>query len=69
MYSIDLLRKRFQRSKSSSSGTAHLSFDKDDDDMLDFVAASANLRSSIFGIGAKSKFEIKRKLMPQTIVN
>lgn len=38
-----------------------LSFDKDDDDTLDFVAASANLRSLIFGIEAKSKFDIKRR--------
>lgn len=38
-----------------------LSFDKDDKDTLDFVAASANLRSSIFGIEPKSEFEIKRK--------
>lgn len=38
-----------------------LSFDKDDDDTLDFVAASANLRSLIFGIEVKSKFDIKRR--------
>ena len=37
-----------------------LTFDKDDVDTLDFVAASANLRSIVFGIGAKSKFDIKR---------
>ncbi|KZF19415.1 putative ubiquitin-like activating enzyme [Xylona heveae TC161] len=37
-----------------------LSFDKDDVDTLDFVTASANLRSFIFGIGTKSKFDIKQ---------
>lgn len=37
-----------------------LTFDKDDVDTLDFVAASANLRSIIFDIGARSKFDIKR---------
>lgn len=37
-----------------------LSFDKDDVDTLDFVAASANLRSHIFGIETRSKFDIKR---------
>ncbi|KAK2810980.1 hypothetical protein FQN50_002573 [Emmonsiellopsis sp. PD_5] len=37
-----------------------LTFDKDDVDTLDFVSASANLRSHVFGIGAKSKFEIKQ---------
>lgn len=38
-----------------------LMFDKDDEDTLDFVAASANLRSLVFGIDVKSKFDIKRK--------
>ena len=37
-----------------------LNFDKDDEDTLDFVAASANLRSIIFGIEPKSKFDIKQ---------
>ncbi|KAF2145696.1 uncharacterized protein K452DRAFT_220602 [Aplosporella prunicola CBS 121167] len=37
-----------------------LSFDKDDVDTLDFVAAAANLRSYIFGIETRSKFDIKQ---------
>jgi ubiquitin-like 1-activating enzyme E1 B len=37
-----------------------LTFDKDDVDTLDFVTASANLRSAVFGIERKSKFDIKR---------
>ena len=37
-----------------------LTFDKDDEDTLDFVAASANLRSIIFGIESKSKFDTKQ---------
>ncbi|KAF2279465.1 ubiquitin-activating enzyme E1 3 [Westerdykella ornata] len=37
-----------------------LTFDKDDVDTLDFVAASANLRSHIFGIESRSKFDIKQ---------
>lgn len=37
-----------------------MTFDKDDVDTLDFVAASANLRSIVFGIDSKSKFDIKR---------
>ena len=37
-----------------------LTFDKDDEDTLDFVAASANLRSIVFDIEQKSKFDIKR---------
>lgn len=40
-----------------------LTFDKDDVDTLDFVAASANLRSHVFGIEMKSKFDIKRKTL------
>jgi ubiquitin-like 1-activating enzyme E1 B len=34
-------------------------FDKDDADTLDFVAASANIRSIIFGIEPKSRFDVK----------
>lgn len=45
-----------------------LTFDKDDVDTLDFVAASANLRSLVFGIETRSKFDIKRKLSLMTIV-
>ena len=37
-----------------------LSFDKDDKDTLDFVAAAANLRSTIFGIETRSEFDIKQ---------
>ena len=37
-----------------------LTFDKDDQDTLDFVAATANLRSLVFGIEPRSKFDIKQ---------
>jgi ubiquitin-like 1-activating enzyme E1 B len=37
-----------------------LTFDKDDVDTLDFVASTANIRSTIFSIPTKSKFDIKR---------
>lgn len=37
-----------------------ISFDKDDEDTLDFVAASANIRSIVFGIEPKSRFDIKQ---------
>jgi ubiquitin-like 1-activating enzyme E1 B len=49
--------------KSSSSGEAVepiITFDKDDQDTLDFVTASANLRSIVFGIETKSRFDIKQ---------
>ncbi|KAI1432142.1 hypothetical protein GGR50DRAFT_689182 [Xylaria sp. CBS 124048] len=42
------------------SPEAVISFDKDDEDTLDFVAASANIRSHIFGIERKSRFDIKQ---------
>ena len=38
---------------------ASLSFDKDDPDALDFVTATSNLRSIIFGIEEKSQFKVK----------
>eukprot|EP00158_Paraphelidium_tribonemae_P006280 Partr_v1_DN27759_c3_g1_i4_m67300 putative ubiquitin-like modifier activating enzyme 2 len=37
-----------------------LEFDKDDDQVMDFVTASANLRSRIFGIPEQSRFEAKQ---------
>ena len=36
-----------------------LSFDKDDDDILDFVAATSNLRAIVYGIATQSRFKIK----------
>ncbi|KAK6531535.1 E1 ubiquitin-activating protein uba2 [Arthrobotrys megalospora] len=57
--SLDRLSKRALDLRSAEEG-ALLSFDKDDEDTLDFVAASANLRSQIFGIDCQSKFDIKQ---------
>ncbi|RCK55755.1 Ubiquitin-activating enzyme E1-like [Candida viswanathii] len=37
-----------------------VSFDKDDEDTMIFVAAASNLRSWVFGIPVKSKFDIKQ---------
>ncbi|KAJ9093229.1 hypothetical protein QFC19_008435 [Naganishia cerealis] len=37
-----------------------LSFDKDDDDTLDFVLATANLRAIAYGIPRKTRFEVKQ---------
>lgn len=36
-----------------------LSFDKDDDDTLDFVVAAANLRASVFDIESQTRFQVK----------
>ena len=47
-------------SSKADSAESLIEFDKDDEDTLDFVTASANLRSTIFGIETKSKFDIKQ---------
>ena len=41
------------------AGEETISFDKDDDDTLDFVTAAANLRSAAYGIPGKSRWEVK----------
>ncbi|KAK2016295.1 ThiF family protein [Colletotrichum eremochloae] len=62
--SLDRLSKRMQelkRAHKDASGPEPLiTFDKDDKDTLDFVTASANIRSSVFGIERKSRFDIKQ---------
>ena len=61
--SLQRLSKRVQElhAEAMEDGTPPiLSFDKDDVDTLDFVAAAANLRSYVFGIELRSKFDIKR---------
>jgi ubiquitin-like 1-activating enzyme E1 B len=61
--SVERLASRMLRLKSvaiEGHEIPIMEFDKDDEDMLDFVAAGANLRSCVFGIELKSKFDIKR---------
>ena len=61
--SLERLSARLQSMKSSSNGDSSepiITFDKDDEDTLDFVTASANLRSITFGIETKSRFDIKQ---------
>jgi ubiquitin-like 1-activating enzyme E1 B len=62
--SLSRLAKRYSEEQANASKnnlpSPIISFDKDDDDTLDFVAATANLRAQIFGIEAKSKFDIKQ---------
>ena len=41
----------------------NLVWDKDDKHAMDFVAACANIRSKVFGIAQKSRFEIKCKFI------
>ncbi|GAA5900786.1 E1 ubiquitin-activating protein UBA2 [Sporobolomyces salmoneus] len=52
--SVERLQKRID-----PSGANPLSFDKDDDDTLDFVVASANLRASAFEIESQTRFQVK----------
>ena len=59
--SLDRLSERTTELKKNGENVL-LSFDKDDEDTLEFVAASANLRSVIFGIESRTKFDIKREL-------
>jgi ubiquitin-like 1-activating enzyme E1 B len=54
------LTKRMLALKAAGTKQAELEFDKDDEDTLDFVVATANLRSYIFGIEPKSKFDVKQ---------
>ncbi len=61
--SVRRLSYRLQRCQAQDDPDAvplMLTFDKDDEDTLDFVAATANLRSLIFGIETRSKFDIKQ---------
>ncbi|KAF7941817.1 uncharacterized protein EAE97_006654 [Botrytis byssoidea] len=62
--SLERLSKRLQEMKSTSNAATSaepiITFDKDDEDTLDFVTASANLRSIVFGIETKSRFDIKQ---------
>jgi ubiquitin-like 1-activating enzyme E1 B len=62
-HSLERLSKRMKEMTDNTKiGTADptIVFDKDDIDTLDFVTASANLRSIVFGIEMKSRFDIKQ---------
>ncbi|KAF2448057.1 ubiquitin-activating enzyme E1 3 [Karstenula rhodostoma CBS 690.94] len=63
LHSLRRLSNRMEETKANAdtgNSSPILTFDKDDVDTLDFVAASANLRSIIFGIEGRSKFDIKQ---------
>lgn len=60
--SLDRLSKRMmelQKMQDPAKPEPVITFDKDDIDTLDFVASSANIRSIIFGIDRKSRFDVK----------
>ncbi|VVC25479.1 Hypothetical protein CINCED_3A023511 [Cinara cedri] len=52
--SITSIKEKLDQSKKG-----YLNWDKDDDDFMNFVVASTNIRSVIFGIEIKSHFNIK----------
>lgn len=63
--SLDLLSKRIAemkkgQPKGESATSPTITFDKDDPDTLDFVAAAANIRAHIFGIDLKTRFDVKQ---------
>ena len=58
--SLERLSKRVQEMRAAGDAEAIITFDKDDEDTLDFVASAANIRSTLFGIDRKSKFDIKQ---------
>lgn len=58
--SLDRLSKRVAKMKKDGASQSTITFDKDDQDTLDFVSAAANIRSHIFGIDLKSRFDIKQ---------
>ena len=63
LHSLERLSARLETMKATSIGDSAepiITFDKDDEDTLDFVTASANLRSIVFGIETKSRFDIKQ---------
>ncbi|SCZ96750.1 BZ3500_MvSof-1268-A1-R1_Chr4-1g06683 [Microbotryum saponariae] len=57
--SFNLFISSIERLSSRISPTSPLSFDKDDDDTLDFVVACANLRASCFNIESQTRFQVK----------
>lgn len=52
--SLNRLAKRLKAGKETT-----ISFDKDDDDTLDFVTATANLRAASYAIERKTRWEVK----------
>ncbi len=54
-----VLRSLIGKLRGVSSAAGGLTFDKDDDDAMDFVCAASNLRSEVFSIAMQSRFHVK----------
>ena len=59
--SINKLATRYVAAREKGDSSSILTFDKDDEDAMNFIVAAANLRSESFKIETKSKFDLKRK--------
>ncbi|KAI6784291.1 Ubiquitin-activating enzyme E1-like protein [Emericellopsis cladophorae] len=61
--SLDRLSRRLlamKKAKTPDGPDPVITFDKDDPDTLDFVTATSNIRSTIFGIDKESRFDVKK---------
>ncbi|OZJ04144.1 hypothetical protein BZG36_02843 [Bifiguratus adelaidae] len=56
--SVEKLSARIKKMRDEGN-QAPLEFDKDDDDAMDFVTATANIRAEIFSIPKKTRFDVK----------
>ncbi|QRW07441.1 ubiquitin-conjugating enzyme E1 [Ceratobasidium sp. AG-Ba] len=56
---VELLDDSLRRLAERAPNEGMISFDKDDDDTLDFVTAAANLRAYAYGIEGKTRWEVK----------
>lgn len=58
--SLELFTSSIQRlSARLQAGEDIITFDKDDDDTLDFVTAASNLRSAVYNIPQKNRWDVK----------
>src|SRR5437762_3057691 len=67
-WSLDRLSQRWKVIQTPNAIQV-LTFDKDDIDTLDFVSSTSNIRSTIFSIPSKSKFDIKRPSPAHVVSN
>ncbi|KAF8598877.1 hypothetical protein BDV93DRAFT_526479 [Ceratobasidium sp. AG-I] len=56
---VELLDDSLRRLAKRAPTEGIINFDKDDDDTLDFVTATANLRAYAYGIEGKTRWEVK----------
>ena len=61
LLSVSETAREFERSLGAlvARGEGVITFDKDDADVMDFVAATANLRAAVFGISRQTRFAAK----------